>query len=75
MATSPTTYKYNAREILALIQKELGVPSKAISFTFSADGTYNITVDNSYVAIPRPSLPDPYDQYRDENGRLPPHMW
>lgn len=68
-----TTFKYDAREIIGMIAKDLGVPTKALSFTINTDGSYNIICDNQYITLT--SELDPYDQYRDSNGRLPPDMW
>jgi hypothetical protein len=75
IATSnTTTYKYDAREILSLISKDLNVPTKALSFTINPDGSYNITCNNEQVPKSEP-YHDPYDAYRDVNGRLPSSMW
>ena len=71
--TNITTFKYDAREIIGMIAKDLKVPTKALSFTINTDGSYNITCNNDQ--LPLPETVDPYDQYRDSDNRLPPGMW
>jgi hypothetical protein len=71
--TNTTSYKYTAREIIDMIAKDLNVPTRALTFTINSDGSYNVTCNNQYITST--SDLDPYEQYRDANGRLPSSMW
>lgn len=69
-----SNYSYSPAEILNLIARDINKPLASLSHTIGRDGSFHVCVDEDKCPKAEDSY-DPYDQYRDANGRLPPSMW